>query len=468
MKKLKALLVFACFLAAIVCFNSCSAANNEGGMASGGESYAPGDGYYGVPEGGGFDADYSGGAGGSLSDPDSGDVTIDKSESADDSLASDGDASENGATDGDKDESAPEIITRPAGLITASAWNDNDNYEFFKQNFEQSADGNGKFAEMTGEFGLNSLGRRTVKVTSSGAAVAGARVVAKNENGEIVFSALTDAAGKAYLFGGSAIVSATVTSGDFSETATFGENTDIEVELSGAASKRDIIDIMFVIDATGSMGDELYYLQNEINDVIGRIAEANSEAIVNLAILFYRDEVDEEEFVYFDFVDVTASEGLSLQKAALDSCEASGGGDYPEELDEALLLAVDKQWSSGASTKLIFLVLDAPCHTEDEDKKNFSDAVNLAAERGIRICPILCSGADNLTEYLSRQAAILTGGTFIFVTDDSGIGGAHHDPSIPNAVVEALNDLMVRLVNGYHTGVFEKPVNWRDTVNNSK
>ena len=61
-----------------------------------------------------------------------------------------------------------------------------------------------------------------------------------------------------------------------------------------------------------------------------------------------------------------------------------------------------------------------------------------------------------------RQEAIYTGGTFIFVTDDSGIGGQHLDPDIPDAVVERLNDLMVRIVDGYHTGTFAEPVAWKE------
>jgi hypothetical protein len=91
-------------------------------------------------------------------------------------------------------------------------------------------------------------------------------------------------------------------------------------------------------------------------------------------------------------------------------------------------------------------------------------AVTAAAKKGIRICPVLCSGADTLTEYVMRQAAIYTGGTFVFVTDDSGIGGAHHDPQLPNVTVEKLNSLMVRLINGYHSGVFAEPIDWRQDL----
>ena len=78
----------------------------------------------------------------------------------------------------------------------------------------------------------------------------------------------------------------------------------------------------------------------------------------------------------------------------------------------------------------------------------------------------MASGANMLTEYLVRQAAILTGGTFTFITDDSGIGGSHYDPDLPNVVIERLNDLLVRLVEGYYTGTFAKPVYWKDAIRN--
>jgi hypothetical protein len=105
--------------------------------------------------------------------------------------------------------------------------------------------------------------------------------------------------------------------------------------------------------------------------------------------------------------------------------------------------------------------LDAPPHSGSSYQNTYFSAVETAAEKGIRFCPVLCSGADTLTEYLMRQTAIYTGGTFVFITDDSGIGNAHHDPNLPNVTVEALNSLMVRLINGYHSGSFADPIDWR-------
>ncbi len=365
------------------------------------------------------------------------------------------------------DEKTEDDNSVPAGLITAGAWNDNDNYEYWKQLFEQGDESNGKFFNYSGDnsWGFSSYRRIKVVVKNGDNTVAGAKVIAKSSGDETLFSAVSDASGVAYLFVSEQNGKIKVTSSDYSSDAEFSEQTtELTVNLNGAEEKKNIIDIMFVVDVTGSMGDELSYLKAEIADVINRVCTNNSETVVNLAFLFYRDSVDAEEFKYYDFVNVTAPEGLAIQQSALDSQHAKGGGDFPESVDEALIMAMEKQWSTGATTKLIFHVLDAPPHSTQADKTNYKAAVDAAAEKGIRICPILCSGSDTLTEYLVRQAAIYTGGTFIYITDDSGIGNSHHDPNLPNVTIEALNSLLVRLINGYHSGTFADPVDWRQEV----
>ena len=364
-------------------------------------------------------------------------------------------------TTGEGDDSVkeqPVINLRPAGLMTASAWDDNTYYDYWSANFAAASDNggaNGKFAGFS--WGFNTLSRVTVTVTANGAAVAGATVVTDD------FAAKTNAAGVAYLFTSKTEGSVTVTSLDYSATASFtAEERELSVTLEGAAEKRNVIELMFVVDVTGSMGDELGYLKNELADVVERVSAQNQGAIINLALLFYRDYVDAEVFRYYDFTNVTDAAGLAAQQAAIDAQHASGGGDTPEAVDEVLELAVGKQWSADATTKLIFLVLDAPPHSDAAGRERYCSAVSSAAEKGIRICPVICSGANTLTEYLAREAALSTGGTFVYVTDDSGIGGSHHDPELPNTVVEALNSLMVRLINGYHTGEFADPVPWKN------
>lgn len=362
-------------------------------------------------------------------------------------------------------ENKPEEVQRPAGLITASAWNDNDYFDLYRKLFEQGSEneGSGKFFGFE-NWGFSTYDRIKVTVVCGENKVAGAEVVAVSNDGE-EYKAVTDSNGVAYIFAENTNGQITVSSGEYTANAEYTKDSDeITVELSGYAEKKNKIELMFVVDVTGSMGDELSYLKNEIADVVSRVAANDSTAEISLALLFYRDLDDKEQFKYHDFVNVSAADGIKTVISYIDAQKATGGGDYPEAVDEALEMAVNAQWSSGATTKIIFQILDAPPHNNDENKTCFNSAVSVAAEKGIRICPILCSGADTRTEYVMREAAVMTAGTFIFVTDDSGIGGAHHDPDIPNATVEALNSLLVRVINGYYTGTFADPVDWRQEI----
>ncbi|MBE6926131.1 MAG: VWA domain-containing protein [Ruminococcaceae bacterium] len=372
--------------------------------------------------------------------------------------------------DDSTDENAPteEQVTLPSGMITAGAWNDNDNYTMWQNLFYQAPGETEpakfqQYTEAANSWGFNSLTRVKVTVTKEGQPIAGAKVEAFDRSNNAIFCAVSDAKGNAYLFTTEDAGSIRVTSGSASaQTAFTAEEKELTVALDSAIEKRNVIEIMFVVDVTGSMGDELRFLKAELADVISKIARNDSETAIKLALLFYRDTDDKVPFAYYDFEDVTTQSGMQKQQAALDSQQPDGGGDYPEAVDAALELAVHKQWSTGATTKLIFHVLDAPAHGETKHQEKFHNAVLSAAEKGIRISPIICSGAAELTEYTMRQAAIYTGGTFIFVTDDSGIGGEHHDPGLPNATVELLNTMLVRLVKGYHTGDFDAPIYWQD------
>ena len=405
----------------------------------------------------------------------SGGDTVDGGSAPSDSSTEKG---EEGAEDGETTENPNnQNVKLPAGMITAGAWVDNDNYQLWLDLFEQTSEDNGKdiigkfnsFLNENNSWGFNSLNRVKVNVKCEEKAVAGAKVVAKDTEGNLLFSAVSDAQGNAYLFVSAEDGTVEVTSGEGAATAEFTlESRELDVVLEQKDEKLNVIEIMFVVDVTGSMGDEIAFLQAEIDDIIKRISSNDTNTAIKLAFLFYRDNGDSEKFAEYGFCDATDFSDMQAMLAILNKQNAKGGGDFPEAVDEALEKAVNAQWSTGNTTKLIFHVLDAPAHSRYEYKVRFNKAVNVAAEMGIRICPVLCSGADQLTEYTMREAALHTGGTFIFVTDDSGIGNSHHDPELPNVTVELLNSMIVRLVNGYHTGEFQDPIYWKQDPNLAK
>jgi hypothetical protein len=201
---------------------------------------------------------------------------------------------------------------------------------------------------------------------------------------------------------------------------------------------------MFMIDTTGSMGDELHYLQAELADVVDEVRTMAGNTQVRLSVNFYRDEND--DYVVREFPFTT---DIEQALADLASQDYDGGGDYPEAVTEALDSAIaNHEWSESATSRLVFLVLDAPPHGDDPQEIDFiNQRVKEAAAKGIRIIPVASSGVDKDTEFFLRFVDIATGGTYVFLTNHSGIGGDHIEPTIGSYEVEFLNDLLVRVIS---------------------
>lgn len=225
------------------------------------------------------------------------------------------------------------------------------------------------------------------------------------------------------------------------EVAVVLRSCELTVEIADDTAPAKKLDVMFVFDTTGSMADELLYLQKEFEDIAARVADQSTRFSVN----FYRDIDDAYVVRANDF-----TSDINEVAALLNAEYADGGGDYEEAVDLALLNAVlEHSWDTD-SIKLMFLILDAPPHNTAEVAANLERAVSAASAMGIRIIPIASSGVDTATEALLRNMAMVTGGTYTFLTNDSGIGGEHLEPTIGSYTVEALNDLIVRLIQQYY------------------
>ncbi len=216
----------------------------------------------------------------------------------------------------------------------------------------------------------------------------------------------------------------------------------VEFTIGTTSSKSPNVDIMFTVDTTGSMADELEYLKSEIETIINRINKKIKQKRVGL--VFYRDEGDDYIVRDFDF-----TTNIKKVKQNLSEQHADGGGDFPEAVEQALKFSLSKSWDENASAKLMFLLLDAPPHHTKQNVKIIKEQIKKAQEKGIKIIPIISSGANKSTEFLMRNFSVTTNGTTVFLTDDSGIGNKHIKPSTKDMKVERLDNLIVRLIEKY-------------------
>lgn len=337
-------------------------------------------------------------------------------------------------------------ITPKAGLLTAGEWNDNDNWNFW-QSLYNSSNYNVDWGEYLSKWKTGTECRAAVTVTdSSGNPIEGASVEG------IGYNAVTDNSGKAYLFCKKSQLDNTsqrftVTAGDYTQTFDEEMSGDAEFEFvldNEIASSNKTLDLMIMCDTTGSMSDELEYLKCELENVVTRIKQENQNIPVRISVNFYRDEGDTyivRDFPFISDIDEAVNE-ISQQTA-------DGGGDNPEAVHEALDSAVNHHEWNNDSVKIMFLVLDAPPHDDEYVKDSVTKYVRMAAAEGIRIIPVSASGVDKSCEFLLRNMAFMTGGTYVFLTDDSGIGNSHTEPTIGSYNTEKLNDLMVRAVSEY-------------------
>jgi hypothetical protein len=228
------------------------------------------------------------------------------------------------------------------------------------------------------------------------------------------------------------------------------EDEHLEAQATPALGSQTTLDVALVIDTTGSMGDELRYLQTEFDALSLAIEESYPLAEQRWALVVYRDTGDAYVTRSFDF-----EASAATFRASLGAQSSGGGGDVPEASDAALEAMNQLSWRAEQTARLAFWVGDAPHHGSRAGA--LTSAIRGARDQGIHLYPVASSGVDELTELSMRSAAQLTLGRYLFLTDDSGVGGDHKEPSIPCYFVTRLNDAILRMVQIEMSGVYREP-----------
>ena len=338
-------------------------------------------------------------------------------------------------------------IQPQGGLVTAGEWNDLDNWAFYQKTLMKEP-----FKGFPDDWQMYTNHRIAVALTAKNKPAANATVTLFR-NDTPIWTAKTDNLGRAELWVGAfqkekelntALLRLKVNE-QWVSTATISETQVNRIALDEALpSPTNQVQIAFMVDATGSMGDELEFLKMDLKKVIAEVQKTNTQLKISTATVFYRDEVDEYVVKHSPF-----TEDINQTTEFISQQRADGGGDFPEAVDKALVQLNQLQWQPEARTRIAFLVLDAPPHNKPAVINSIQYSVKTAAASGIKLIPVVASGIDKTTEFLMRFIAMYTNGTYVFITDHSGIGNKHLEPSVGEYQVEKLSDLMVRLIKKY-------------------
>lgn len=205
------------------------------------------------------------------------------------------------------------------------------------------------------------------------------------------------------------------------------------------------LDLVFVLDTTGSMGEEIERLKATIEIIKDNLDLATPRPDLRFGLVLYKDRGDEYLTKSFPL-----TSDLDAFQTSLASAEASGGGDESEDLESALAAAVSPRmgWSEDG-IRLVFAITDAPAQTYPEGVP-YTDTAAAAARRAIKIHAIGTGGLPLAGEYQLRQIAQRTRGRYIFLTygergeSEGGAVGSvsHHTGS--NWSAENLETVIIR------------------------
>ena len=133
-----------------------------------------------------------------------------------------------------------------------------------------------------------------------------------------------------------------------------------EVDSIGKAinvEKKTSLDLLFIIDATGSMGPYIDQVKQNIINIMNRIPFECPGININLGFIAYRDEYDIKRN---DIVNIEFTQNFLQLENKIKNVFPVANTDYPEEVAWGIEKALEKNWESEARYSI--LIADAPCH----------------------------------------------------------------------------------------------------------
>ena len=178
------------------------------------------------------------------------------------------------------------------------------------------------------------------------------------------------------------------------------------------------LEMVFVIDTTGSMGGLIEGAKQRVWGIINEVMRTPARPAVRVGLVAYRDHGDQ----YVTQV-LPLTNDLDKVYTTLMDYRAEGGGDTPEDVRQALADGVNKAgWSkpSASTAQILFLVGDAPPHDDYANEPDTLDTTARAVKAGMTVNTIECGDAAD-TRQAWQQIARRGEGQFFSIAQDGGV-----------------------------------------------
>ena len=130
---------------------------------------------------------------------------------------------------------------------------------------------------------------------------------------------------------------------------------------SGAVTGKGDVDVVFVIDTTGSMFDDIAAVKSFASQFVDLLQGSTSS--YRVALVTYRDwpSWTGDPSDYPSRLDLDFTDNKSSITSAINAMSVSGGGDFPESVYSGLLRGIGLGWRPGVQ-KVVIQLGDAPPH----------------------------------------------------------------------------------------------------------
>jgi Mg-chelatase subunit ChlD len=191
-----------------------------------------------------------------------------------------------------------------------------------------------------------------------------------------------------------------------------------EPPVTDGAKGEKTLEMVFVLDTTGSMGGLIEGAKQRIWGIINEVMQTPAHPSVRVGLVAYRDHDDQ----YVTQV-LPLTNDLDKVYTTLMEYRAEGGGDGPEDVRQALADGVARAgWSkpSQSNAQILFLVGDAPPHDDYLQEPDTLTTTAQAVRAGMIVNTIQCGAADD-TRQVWQQIARRGEGQFFAIAQDGGV-----------------------------------------------
>lgn len=166
------------------------------------------------------------------------------------------------------------------------------------------------------------------------------------------------------------------------------------------------IDLVAVIDTTGSMGDVIDAVKQNVDDMVATIASTTSD--YRFALVDYKDWGQGDP--YQSRLDVPFTTDTAALQAGVNALSASGGGDWEESVYSGVMTALSQPWRAGVK-KVVVVIGDAP-PKDPEPNTGYTGAYVVGAALAIDpgVIDTLSYGNDSTTDAMFKAMSDGTAG----------------------------------------------------------